>query len=257
MNEFGEASPFYLSKARSALLSDASRNAGQLALLVLPGSFNPVHSQHILALEIAREFIADSGIRVIGGFLVPTDDNYLLQKLGSDGWSFEKRLDLCRLATRESQWIDVAPWAEYGSFRAATRIRQAFESFCLSELQGSFLTAIEVMGSDSAIRILGRTPQERESRGSEMSAPWYRDRAICCLARPGINCTAEVEQIRETISQRAAAMGVKFLLVAGEHVSRLREVSSSEIRRCIAMQRWSEIRDANWLSPRVLDRLRT
>ena len=41
-------------------------------VLVSTGCYNPVHSGHIGALELARTKLEDSGYNVIGGYLSPT-----------------------------------------------------------------------------------------------------------------------------------------------------------------------------------------
>jgi nicotinic acid mononucleotide adenylyltransferase len=152
-----------LSKVNAALATGAGRRSKQLAFLVLPGSFSPVHSQHLSALEIAREVMANLGWHVIGGFLAPSDDDYVRRKVGNDSWPFARRLELCRLATDDSPWVDVAPWAEFSSYRVTTRLRQVIESNCCEELQRRSAIGVEVMGSDSLIRILGKLLQEWES----------------------------------------------------------------------------------------------
>src|SRR5437762_11574228 len=96
-----------LTKVIAALATGAGRGAEQLAFLVLPGSFTPVHSQHLCALEIARDVMTNLGWHVIGGFLAPSDHDYVRRKLGNDPWSFANRLELCRLATDNSPRVAV------------------------------------------------------------------------------------------------------------------------------------------------------
>jgi len=244
-----------LSKVNAALATGVGRRAAQLAFLVLSGTFNPVHSQHLHALEIARDVIANLGWYVIGGFLALSNDDYVQRKLGKDSWPLVRRVELCRLATDDSPWVDVAPWAEFSSYRVTTRLRRAIESDCRGELQGRSAIGVEVMGSDTAIRILGKLLQEWEMRGNATARPWYSERFVCCLVRPGSNASAEIAQFKAAIQPQVKAMGIKIIVGADEGVNSLQEVSSREIRRAVAMRHWDELRDSGWLAPRVLNAL--
>jgi nicotinic acid mononucleotide adenylyltransferase len=215
-----------VSKVNAALATSAGHRSNRLAFLVLPGSFSPVHSRHLPALEIAREIMANSGWHVIGGFLAPSDDDYVRRKVGDDSWPFARRLELCRLATDDSSWVDVAPWAEFSSYRATRRLQQAIESNCSEELQGRSPIGAEVMGSDTILRIVEKLLQEWEPRGSVTPQPWYSERLVCCVVRPGRNSRAEIEQIKTVIQPHAAAMGINVIVYAGEGANPLQEVSS-------------------------------
>ncbi len=245
----------YLSKVEAALATSTARKAERLAFLVLPGSFSPVHSQHLRVLEAARDVLANLRWHVVGGFLAPSDDDYVRQKLGSAAWPLEKRQELCRLATSDSLWVDVAPWGEFSSYRVTSRLRQAIESDCREELLGRSTIGVEVMGSDTALRILGKLLCEWDSGSKPTAQPWYQERYVCCLVRPGSNASAEIEQIKTAIRPRVKALGIKVIVIGDDSAHPLLEVSSHEIRRAVAMQCWDQLRNSGWLSPRVLDRL--
>jgi hypothetical protein len=244
-----------LSKVQAVLSTGAGQRAERLAFLVLPGSFNPVHSQHLRALEAARDRISNLDWHVIGGFLAPSDDDYVRQKLGDDAWSLERRFELCCLATDDSPWVDVAPWGEYSSYRVTTRLRQTIELDCSKELRGRSAVGIEVMGSDTAIRILRRLLSEWDLSKGNAAQPWYQERLVCSLVRPGTSAIAEYGQLETVIRPRVDAIGVKLIVAGGDSANPLLEVSSREIRKAIAMQRWDQLRHKGWLAPRVLDRL--
>jgi nicotinic acid mononucleotide adenylyltransferase len=244
-----------LSKVAAALATGAAGAAQRPAFLVLPGSFNPVHTQHVRALEVARDAMAKQGWHVIGGFLAPSDDDYVRRKLGPEAWPAERRLALCRLAVADSSWIDVAPWAEYSSYRVTVHLRRTIESACRAELRGRPGIGVEVMGSDTLIRILGKLIREWESRADATAEPWYSGRLICCLARPSANLGAEMEQIESVIRSKAAAMGISIIVSGGAGGAPLLEVSSRDIRSAIARQQWDELRQRGWLAPSVLETL--
>jgi nicotinic acid mononucleotide adenylyltransferase len=246
-----------LSKVNAALATGAGRRSDRLAFLVLPGSFSPVHSQHLPALDIAREVMANLGWHVIGGFLAPSDDDYVRRKLGDDSWPFARRLELCRLATDDSPWVDVAPWAEFSSYRVTSRLREAIESDCSEELQRRSAIGVEVMGSDTLLRILKKILQKWESRGSMTAQPSYSERFVCCVVRPGRKSRAEIKQIKAAIQPQAAVIGINVIMCGAEGANPLQEVSSHEIRKAIAMRHWDQLRDSGWLAPLVLRRLQS
>jgi hypothetical protein len=57
-----------LQKVSSRVSALQAAQIDRVAVLVLSGSFNPVHSQHIRALEIARIVMERSGWTIAGGY---------------------------------------------------------------------------------------------------------------------------------------------------------------------------------------------
>lgn len=246
-----------LSKVRAELATSEARQAERLAFLVLPGSFNPVHTQHLRALEIARHVMLSSGWHVIGGFLAPSDDRYVSSKIGGNAWPFSQRLELCRLATDDSPWVDVTPWTEFGSFRAARRLQHTIESDCREGLRARPLQGVVVMGSDTALRILRGALREWETSSHDRAAP-SQDPAqwVCCLMRPGAEGTAEMQEVTMTIAPRVEPLGIK-IVVSSDYAQPLLDVSSQAIRDAIGRKEWNKLRDRGWLDPKVLERLRS
>jgi hypothetical protein len=246
-----------VSKLNAALAVSAGCRREKLAFLVLSGSFNPVHSQHLRALEIGREVLTNLGWYVIGGFLAASDDNYVRRKLGGAAWPLAKRLELCRLATVDLPWVEVVPWGEFSSYRVTSRLRQVVERDCLEELRGRTVIGVEVMGSDAAVRILGKLLQGLPSHDNATAYRWYHERFVCCLVRPGPNARSEIQQIRTRIQPKAAAMGIKVIVSDDESANLLREVSSREILRAVAMRQWDQLHESGWLTSSVLSRLQS
>lgn len=246
-----------LAKVCAGLATDGAGQAERLAFLVLPGSFNPVHTQHLRALEIARHVMLDAGWYVIGGFLAPSDDQYVRSKIGSNAWPLSRRLELCRLATDDSPWVGVTPWAEFGSFRAARRLQDAIESGFRDGLRARRLEGVVVMGSDTALRILRSVLREWKVSTHDSTTP-SREKAqwVCCLPRPGGNGTAEIQEITGTIEPHLDPLGIR-IVVGSDCASPLLDVSSQAIRNAIERREWDKLRDHGWLDPRVLDRLRS
>src|SRR4029450_6490830 len=79
-------------------ISIAVRGREKLAFLLLSGSFNPVHTQHVRALSSTRKYIERLGWTVVGGFLAPSTDTYMKEKFAEAGLSLTRRIALCKLA---------------------------------------------------------------------------------------------------------------------------------------------------------------
>jgi nicotinic acid mononucleotide adenylyltransferase len=238
----------------SALLR---KDTDKLAFVTLSGSFNPVHIQHIRLLEAACAALQRSGWAVTAGFLSPSSDDYLKGKLSTGILSFERRKQLCVLATKTSEWLSVCPWGEFSSYRVCTRLREELERECAQILRGRSLTGVEVMGSDAAIRILD-TAFDKWTTEIGGRKPWYRNRIVCCIIRPSPNINSDIEHIKRVTLPRAANLGVEVILVntAREHLP-LQAVSSTEIRELVARKDWDQLRILGWLPPQVLSALET
>jgi nicotinic acid mononucleotide adenylyltransferase len=227
-------------------------NAGdRLAFLSLSGALSPVHTQHMHALEAARLALKRAGWTVVAGFLAPTPDNYLKEKLGIAGWGFEKRVRLCELACGESEWVDVCGWGEYRSYRLCAALREYLVREC--GLRGRGLTGVEIMGSDAAIRILDKNIEDWDAADPAVRHTWYRGRVVCCLLRPGSNSAREREHIEKHTACRAIDLGVELVVVEPESISpSLQAVSSTEIRDLLEAGDVERLRNRGWLHPDVL-----
>jgi hypothetical protein len=224
-----------------------------LAFLVLSGSFNPIHVQHICALDLARQHAQDLEWAVVGGFLAPSSDTYVKAKLGSRALPLERRKRLCQLATEGAGWISVCSKAEFSSNRVCRRIRKELEHHCADILKGRRLAGVEIMGSDTVVRIFDRVlAQEGSSRSSQ------RGRAVFCFLRPGSEHAAEREHVMRVLLPQAPRLGVELRLfqpALGDQP--LGWVSSSAIRDLVSKGDWVALRSKGWLHPAVLQALQT
>ncbi|KAJ3121448.1 Nicotinamide/nicotinic acid mononucleotide adenylyltransferase 2 [Physocladia obscura] len=97
--------------ANLELLDPQTRRIKSLVVLVTTGAFCPIHNGHIEMLESAKSAIeANQSATVIAGFVSPTHDDYTSYKLDALNVTASHRLEMCRLATCESIWLDVDPW---------------------------------------------------------------------------------------------------------------------------------------------------
>lgn len=97
----------------------------KVAVLVLPGFFNPPHKAHMLALDAAREVVKSRGrIPVVAGFLAPVSDADASRRFGGSAISLGTRSSMCKLASSSSLWVDACSWGWTGAERIANQICQ-------------------------------------------------------------------------------------------------------------------------------------
>jgi hypothetical protein len=243
-----------LSKVESRLGVRPVNSDAPLAFIVLSGAFNPVHTQHVAALHLVRAHCERRGWFVIGGFLAPSSDQYVRGKLGPTAMPLDMRITLCERATADSNWISVWPEGELSGYRVAFRIRQRLLALSSEVSRENEIYGIEVMGSETAIRILEPIADEWRSERMAGIEPWFHDRVVCCLVRPGGDHAGDAEHLTAKIAPAITAAGVQLMLVDTEPGS-LHDVSSEEIRSLISASNWEELRNGEYLHPRVLDAL--
>lgn len=84
-------------------------------ILLLFGSFYPIHNNHLRTLNIARSFIESSNtlkqeLNIMGGFIMPTHFNSLKKKIGKPLLEDSLRIEFCKLAVIDSDWINILPF---------------------------------------------------------------------------------------------------------------------------------------------------
>ena len=236
-----------------ANLARADLRPGQTpAFLVLSGSFNPVHTEHLHALDVAAAEYSRRHGPAIAAFLAPSSQEYVAAKLRSDAWALERRLALCRLATADSPWIDVWPAADISGYHVTQRIGRELAARLQAVGLPGAVAGIEVMGSDTARRLLDRLASEWES--ATHASPWYLDRQIYVVVRPGSRAD-DGQHLQQVISPRVAPAGVRLTVVQPSQGA-LQPSSSAEIRELIARCDWDALQARQRLHPEVLRALR-
>ena len=97
----------------SQLISEESDRDSQVVqqpthegLLLLGGSFNPCHTQHIELLNQIKIFLElHYSIDIIAGILVISTDRYVFRKLYNNGIKFQYRRRICELTSSKHDWI--------------------------------------------------------------------------------------------------------------------------------------------------------
>ena len=223
------------------------------AFLLLSGSFNPIHTQHVRALLVTRKYLERIGWAVVGGFLAPSSDTQVQEKLGAEGLLLAQRIELCRLAVEGLDWVSVCVKGEFSSNWACRGVRREIEHQCVDILQGRRLTGVEVMGSDTVVRIFGKILMGNSSQGGVST---QQGRTVCCLLRPGLERSAQRKHIESVLMPGVSGLGVELMIIEPTFLDPpLEQISSSAIRELVSRGEWGVLRLKGWLQPSVLKAL--
>ena len=93
------------------------------AVIVLGGSFCPLHAGHLAALEAGRTRAQALGLTVVAGYLACAHDSHVRAKLGAESTAAEERwlagsmrLAMCNAASAAVDWLRPTP-KPFGSAR--------------------------------------------------------------------------------------------------------------------------------------------
>jgi nicotinic acid mononucleotide adenylyltransferase len=155
-------------------LSKVAKNIKNLkgrtpTILILGGSFSPVHKMHIHSFNVCKKHI-DSLQKeyVVGGFLIPSSESYVNKKLGKDSISLRHRNKLIDISVESSDWIINCPWGTANSFYAGNKIRNIVaDHFKIQNLKlriicgadFAFRTGLHLEGSSIALARKGYTEE--------------------------------------------------------------------------------------------------
>lgn len=223
-------------EALSAICQKVSTAIGEgrqsLAVVVLPGSFNPVHSEHLRTLELAKRHLETQGVSVVGGFLQPSSDQYVAGKVGS-AWAMtlEDRIATCELAALANStenncelWIHAWRSGQTNGFAVPGAVSRFLNS-AVPEKLGTEL-AIPIV----AYMVCGADLVERCGGWTHPASP-----PVVVLRRPGVS-----------LPHTKPSEG--WHLADGD----MKEVSSTSIRKAISSEKWNEL-VAEGCSPAVVE----
>jgi hypothetical protein len=100
------------------------KSSKQDCIIVLGGSFCPLHTGHLSALEAGRRSAEKKGFRVVGGYLAVAHDSHVRGKFRGRGedntfaFGVDERLRMCNAAAEASDWLLPTPCA-FGSAQEA------------------------------------------------------------------------------------------------------------------------------------------
>jgi nicotinic acid mononucleotide adenylyltransferase len=224
----------------------------RLAFVVMSGSFNPVHTDHVTMLNIAKKHSEILGWKIVGGFLALSTDAYVKSKCGVNALPLQQRKALCEVAIQDLAWLSICSRGELSSNLARRSIQQELEGSFAEILGGRSLIGIEIMGSDTVVRLVERIVAQNDNavKAGQLT---QRGRIIQWFLRPGANSMAQKNHIETLIAPGAAKLGIK--LVATEPTRwglPLKGISSNEIRKLASTGHWETLRQNGWLAPAVL-----
>jgi len=130
-------------------------STAKFVVLYLSGGLCPVHLMHVGMFEIAKKFIEQKGLIVVGGWLGPSSQGYIQSKLPKHKQlSAENRVELCRLATNDSDWLSYCDWDVNHGYTSSSRILSLIELYIQkhSKLQFLDIECWWLCGADHALR---------------------------------------------------------------------------------------------------------
>eukprot|EP01118_Nematostelium_gracile_P016530 TRINITY_DN6866_c0_g1_i1.p1 TRINITY_DN6866_c0_g1~~TRINITY_DN6866_c0_g1_i1.p1 ORF type:complete len:232 (-),score=50.55 TRINITY_DN6866_c0_g1_i1:64-759(-) len=210
---------FSTEKIDERIRSNQTTSEGPLWILLLSGSFNPPHICHVQTLEVAREHFESLGNRVIGGYLSPSSDPYVIGKLSHEAMTLKHRIEMCRLAASKTDWIDVCTFGLASGAKSGEKVKHLLQK----NHPNVQIEMIEVCGTDHAVKY----------------KQWKR-KSMICIGRKGT--TEEAKQgILEDL--RGVQYPHPFHLIEKE----LSDISSTAIRKWLAAEQYDELAQSGYL----------
>lgn len=122
-------------------------------VLLTTGALNPVHRGHVAMFDKAKANLeAEFGLEVVGGFLSPSHDQYLLGKYRDRSKFFPaaKRLTMCAAATKDHSFLAVGAWESSVPDRWPDfpEVTQALVRALNDRFPGEMLLVLYVCGED-------------------------------------------------------------------------------------------------------------
>lgn len=193
------------------VLPSASKEL-RAVVLVLSGSFSPVHDGHVRCFLAAKAHLDSRGdCLVVGGFLAPSSDAYVRAKLRKDAIALVHRNAMAAIAVADYPWLAVWPSGDASSERTARTITLALSRGVLAEIPNE-LVVMEMGGADYCYKY----------------GLWHvRGSPMICLARE-----PHTSEIREAMRREGAPDNPDFVLIDDADV--LIDVSSTHIRQYLA-----------------------
>jgi fructosamine-3-kinase/nicotinic acid mononucleotide adenylyltransferase len=104
--------------ALNKVVSRCEDESQPLAVLVLFGTFSPVHRNHVRLLDTAANWLRQRGYHVVGGFLSPSLDTRATRKLRGRHIAAFERVELIRKALADTCWdVDLTQLDQFDGAR--------------------------------------------------------------------------------------------------------------------------------------------
>ena len=118
------------------------------AFIIVHGSFNPVHRQHIDMMIRAKERLEEAGYDVVRGVMAMTSREYLQRKTGGAAMKDRHRIAMLHLACSHLPWLTVN--TSHPRFTSAYNMK--WRLWAEFEQEAKDATIFEVIGADTILR---------------------------------------------------------------------------------------------------------
>jgi nicotinic acid mononucleotide adenylyltransferase len=187
-------------------------------ILVLSGSFNPVHSGHVAILVKCKEYMEKNYNYVVkAAYLAPSSDTYVKGKLKNWAMKLEHRAKLCEIVAAKYPWMKVCSFGIASGY-ATGKILAKQEK----------VPFFEVCGAD----FIARTKI-------------WAGRNLICLGRKG--SSDDVKKTLEDTDEKSS-----FIFIDQE----VGDISSTEIRKYLNMpteEDWNKVVEKKLIDKKELD----
>eukprot|EP00298_Acanthocystis_sp_HF-20_P013924 c20563_g1_i1.p1 GENE.c20563_g1_i1~~c20563_g1_i1.p1 ORF type:complete len:242 (-),score=71.99 c20563_g1_i1:45-770(-) len=216
--------PLNLNKVTINLQKLEKGKSGRIPIcIVLGGSFNPIHSEHIESFELARKYLRSYNYEVVGGFLGISSTSHVVGKVGAAATiKLKHRVESCDLACENSDIVVSVPWGWASASSIAAEIKDILEQ----RLNVNMLI-FNMCGSDLILRY-GR---------------WGRSLPMICIARPPY-----IEEVKKKIAESPSDYSSNFFLIPES----AKEVSSTQVRDLLFNSKWDELQNSKIIGENVL-----
>ena len=146
----------------------------ELIVLIESGSLAPPHKMHLNLMEITKKHFEqnDNKKKIIGGYIIPSSDRYVKEKLKDDFIPLEHRVNMTKLLIGNSDWLDYLDWG----FAYGDEIKLLLEKILQKRFPEYHIKCILVFGIDYYLR-----------------SQSYLEYECVCVFRPGY----DTEKIKE------------------------------------------------------------
>lgn len=145
------------------------------AIVVIGGSFCPVHCGHLAALEEGRQHGARMGFDVVAGYLAAAHDGHVHAKLGDEALSSGVRLSICNAAAAATTWLRSTP-KTFGSAAECA-------AWAVAEYHNPTTKTIIVRGSDRE--------KPRKDKGNIIKLDIFRNTSSTHKAKGTEHCATQ------------------------------------------------------------------
>jgi nicotinic acid mononucleotide adenylyltransferase len=125
------------------------------AIIILGGAFNPVHTQHIALLCLAKEELEKTGAwNILGGYLAVATDGYVRHKLQSRN---ERTIKLKHRLAMISEAMKDIPWLRHSPFQEEMLKQHDGSAFALGQriqklLKNDNIQILILIGGDRMVK---------------------------------------------------------------------------------------------------------